>query len=457
MGRKLLLLFSLMFVMGLMLIPESSQAMPMFARKYGADCTMCHTNVAQLNKVGFDFKAAGFRMPNEVGKDTGAFKMEDYWAGRISVKAQYSNHFDNTGASANYQRAGIEAGTVTLYPMTGAWGKNFGTHVELSISRQAGVEDPGAISIANLWALGVFGDENQFFTARVGTMEAMTAANSTATGSNLGFPSSLAITSKASGNPAAYSGSAALLVASGGTESGIELGYNNVVSGTSLFAKITDGIWYSGTGGVASDYSFGSYAGFFSSTNGTTPNRPSYGLTANQFIGDGCITAVWYNGLLNNVPFGLPVLNAAGRYVNGASTANDTTNRLSIYGQYWVVPSKITLIAGFLYGNDSYDNAAFKTNVLNGSSSTYSTTWFGDVEYHISPLTVFALSYSNTNPTSMTGLAHIPQITQVALGENSRFNQWMYLNTTFTYKTTQYTTGGYFADAVLGSTFYVIF
>ena len=44
---------------GLVFLVNESQAMPNFARKYSADCTMCHTAVPKLNRIGYDFRAAG--------------------------------------------------------------------------------------------------------------------------------------------------------------------------------------------------------------------------------------------------------------------------------------------------------------------------------------------------------------------------------------------------------------
>jgi hypothetical protein len=45
-----------------------ASAMPMFARRYGVPCSTCHTSPPRLNETGYRFRAAGFRMPEELGK-----------------------------------------------------------------------------------------------------------------------------------------------------------------------------------------------------------------------------------------------------------------------------------------------------------------------------------------------------------------------------------------------------
>ncbi|MGC8654477.1 MAG: hypothetical protein ACP5US_10865 [Candidatus Kryptoniota bacterium] len=42
--------------------------MPNFARRYNMECTACHTVIPRLNEFGYQFRAAGYRMPEEIGK-----------------------------------------------------------------------------------------------------------------------------------------------------------------------------------------------------------------------------------------------------------------------------------------------------------------------------------------------------------------------------------------------------
>ena len=51
---------------------KEAKAIPMFARRYGVPCSTCHTSAPRLNETGYQFRAAGFRMPSEIGKSPGA-------------------------------------------------------------------------------------------------------------------------------------------------------------------------------------------------------------------------------------------------------------------------------------------------------------------------------------------------------------------------------------------------
>ncbi len=49
----------------------SVQALPAMARKYNADCTLCHTMWPRLNRTGYIFRRLGYRMPYEVNEKKG--------------------------------------------------------------------------------------------------------------------------------------------------------------------------------------------------------------------------------------------------------------------------------------------------------------------------------------------------------------------------------------------------
>jgi hypothetical protein len=44
----------------------SARAEPSFARKYRADCTLCHTVYPHLNRTGYLFRRLGYRLPSDV-------------------------------------------------------------------------------------------------------------------------------------------------------------------------------------------------------------------------------------------------------------------------------------------------------------------------------------------------------------------------------------------------------
>ncbi len=60
-ARCALLLAGLVAAAGL--IPQEAGAIPVFSRKYGVNCTMCHSSYPRLNDFGARFRANGYRMP----------------------------------------------------------------------------------------------------------------------------------------------------------------------------------------------------------------------------------------------------------------------------------------------------------------------------------------------------------------------------------------------------------
>src|SRR5437867_1659812 len=123
----------------------SADAMPLFARKYGVPCSTCHTTIPRLNETGYKFRAAGFRLLEEIGKESEKkFELGDYFSARL--QARYDTQITNQPNSAPVANvinsvAGPRTTTnslsfqeFTLYPLTGSWGKYFGSLSELSVS-----------------------------------------------------------------------------------------------------------------------------------------------------------------------------------------------------------------------------------------------------------------------------------------------------------------------------------
>ncbi|HKE56516.1 MAG TPA: hypothetical protein VKB46_07440 [Pyrinomonadaceae bacterium] len=66
MGLKSLLRV-MVLLLGILVVSGECSAMPMFARRYNVPCSTCHTSPPRLNETGYRFRAAGFRMPEELG------------------------------------------------------------------------------------------------------------------------------------------------------------------------------------------------------------------------------------------------------------------------------------------------------------------------------------------------------------------------------------------------------
>jgi len=95
-------------------VPQESHAIPAWARKYNADCAMCHyAAYPRLNSFGLQFRRTGYRTPNEVNKDQDIANVSNFLSGRIRTQFAYENtkgttertEFRNTEVSILYMGA----------------------------------------------------------------------------------------------------------------------------------------------------------------------------------------------------------------------------------------------------------------------------------------------------------------------------------------------------------------
>jgi hypothetical protein len=152
---------------------REATAMPNFARKLGVTCGTCHTTIPRLNETGYKFRAAGFRLPEMIGKsDERKFELGDYFAGRLQARfdtqatnqpngAAVANVINNVPGPRTTTNA-LSFQEFTLYPLTGSWGKYWGSLAELSTSPE------DVFEIENAYFRFVFGNSDKFFTSRVG-------------------------------------------------------------------------------------------------------------------------------------------------------------------------------------------------------------------------------------------------------------------------------------------------
>lgn len=154
-------------------VSEDASAMPVFARKYDVPCAYCHTTIPRLNRIGYKFRAAGFRLPDSIGKEEKKpFDLGNYFSARIQSRydtvatnqpngAPIANCLGNVCGSRTTTNA-FSFMEATLYPLTGSWGKYFGSLSELSVSPEDFFE------IENAYVRIVMGEEKRFFTSRIG-------------------------------------------------------------------------------------------------------------------------------------------------------------------------------------------------------------------------------------------------------------------------------------------------
>src|SRR5262245_22600225 len=104
-------------------------AMPLFGRRLGVPCSTCHTSPPRLNETGYMFRAAGYRMPAEIGKggENKPFNFFDY--NGVRLQARYDATHTRIGPDAT-QKNKFSLFAAELYSFTGAWGKYLSSNLK---------------------------------------------------------------------------------------------------------------------------------------------------------------------------------------------------------------------------------------------------------------------------------------------------------------------------------------
>lgn len=138
-----------------------AEALPQFARKYKMDCSGCHDALAfpRLNDVGYKFRRAGFRMPENIGQDELAdYTLDNYFSASIQAD-NVTNVTREAGAS---DALNTFSGELSVYALTGSFEKYFASQTELAL---APGESP---EIENAYLRAAYGGQERWLSARAG-------------------------------------------------------------------------------------------------------------------------------------------------------------------------------------------------------------------------------------------------------------------------------------------------
>lgn len=138
-----------------------ADALPQFARKYKMDCSGCHDALAfpRLNDVGYKFRRAGFRMPENIGEDELAdYTLDNYFSATIQADNTTTLLRENGSSDAS----NTFAGDLSLYPLTGSFAKYFASQTEVAVVPGEGVE------VENAYGRFVYGGQEMWLSARAG-------------------------------------------------------------------------------------------------------------------------------------------------------------------------------------------------------------------------------------------------------------------------------------------------
>ena len=367
---------------GLVVSLHDAEAMPTFARKYNVDCSMCHTIVPKLNRTGYEFRLAGYRLPDQIGQDASAnFRLGDFFSARIQAGYKYTNH-NADAKNGDYNNSDLYFKEFTMYPLTGSWGKNFGSLAEISM---APGESP---EIENAYVRYVNGNKDAWWQARLGIVHAWEGFGASDRPLSLSRP--LFQTSKATGSPFKFWSQ---------DEMALEVGYNMANTGTSIALRVSNGITEDGEPAQSIQTAGGD--DFAKDSSITAHNDKSYSVVVNQFINDdSAVTLYYYRG---NVPYtntpesitlpsgGGPVL-----YTPAGTYTKDTFSRFAAYANFWAMPDQLNLLAGYGWGKDDLDNSSLNTNM------DKSKGYFVEADYHVSPTLAFAARYDTWDPSNKT-------------------------------------------------------
>ncbi|MBI5463791.1 MAG: hypothetical protein HY966_02405 [Ignavibacteriales bacterium] len=347
----------------------TSYGMPNFARRYNMSCASCHNGIPRLNEFGFQFRAAGFRLPDEIGKGESSTNAGDYIAARTQTRFDYKTSdvptASGTTSSSNTQLTFHE---VTFYPITGAFGKNYASLVEMSFLPDEPAE------IENAYVRANYGDGNKFWSVRAGIFHPFEGYG--ASDRPLGLSRPL-IQSAAANN-----GQSTLFKPWGFDQAGLEVGYT--MDKTSFRATVFNGL-------IAPNSTTAEPAqGGSLSKSSTQPSRDNKDvqLTATHMLTDdgGGVTGYAY---LGNVD--LPV---------AGSLVKNSFQRYALYGSYPV--QKFLFLGGYQTGAD------------NLGTSFNSNGYFGEVNYNLSEPMWVGVRYDGFDPSTSTGQNEVSALTAVA-------------------------------------------
>ena len=131
------LLLSFVLLLGSLMATESN-AMPMFAKRIGRDCSYCHVAFPKLNETGRIFKANGFRFAEEEEWE----KLKDMGALPLAMEIEIEGEFNNTkSAGVTTEESDMKVEEVEILA-----GAVLGKDGKVSVHGVVGLEDGTAFS-----------------------------------------------------------------------------------------------------------------------------------------------------------------------------------------------------------------------------------------------------------------------------------------------------------------------
>jgi hypothetical protein len=104
MKKMSILLIILAFIV--LSLPDRSEAIPAFARKYGFNCNMCHTAYTKLNDFGQRYRDNGYQIPGQEGKEKNVLDLSSPIAMRLTLGYDYYD--GDAGKASGFNLYGLD-------------------------------------------------------------------------------------------------------------------------------------------------------------------------------------------------------------------------------------------------------------------------------------------------------------------------------------------------------------
>jgi hypothetical protein len=362
---------------------QEASAYAAFARRYGVSCSVCHASYPQLNAVGFKFRTAGYRMPDEIGADA---KWAN-WGDNTSVKVKESFKAVSTKGHSATATNGFSSGGVEWFPWEGAIGKYVAVNSEVDFDQV-----PASVGVSNLNLDAAFPvSADSFVTTRVGLMSAFQGYGASDRGVGGLSPTFLPTPSQVQpGYTPANKAKTFTYPGFNRSGEGVEVAYN--WKGTHASVQLTNG------------YDPSSKSG----TQGEVNHFKDLNLFVNQMLPNDCAIAAAFS-------YGTVGYSSAAVMSNPTTPYNaawfDHYLRGVVYATVKVLKAdKLDVLAGMADGEDQVQDAATQS----ASHRFHSLGWFTTLQ-SVQPVLgqslTSALSYGTNRASTSTGGNRVSDVT----------------------------------------------
>jgi hypothetical protein len=336
MNRESMFTISLLVVgVGMCARGRTVIAMPMFARRLGVSCSTCHTSPPRLNETGYQFRAAGYRMPAEIGKggENKPFNFFDY--NGVRLQARYDATRARSGPDAPHNN-NFNLFAAELYAFTGAWGKRLSSNLKATIYPEKSYDTEDHLRVEGNIKLTV-GGEKRFFEVRAGVphpMEGFGASDSTITNTRPYLQ-----------EQAANFNQTTFFTPWNFHQAGVTFGYYQ--GRTAVRALMLAGVRFHDDDNDHAPEPFGRREPFTDSSSRFKHSGVDLQLLVNHILhhNGGSVTLYYYHGNIS-----LPIANPDGTFQPDGSFRNDFA-RIAFYASY-PVAKRLTLLGGVQRGRD---------------------------------------------------------------------------------------------------------